>query len=168
METKSEEYQCQVCPKSYKKVTELLKHLKVHMGVKSHIPKEIIQQAPLDISHIEIKLEPEEIRSYILGKEDKDEKSLVRITKGKTKKDRQNVKVKRNKSHECNSCDKNFIWRSSLQRHVKSVHNKINDHKCELCNKSFGEKNKLIRHFKSVHDKVRNFKCNIKHNFANW
>ena len=93
METKPKEYQCQVCPQSYKKVTELLKHLKVHMGVKNHIPKEIIQQAPLDISHIEIKLESEEIRSYILGKEDKDEKSLVRI-----KKDRQNSSF--NKTHE--------------------------------------------------------------------
>ena len=74
MEKLPEKYYCKVCPKSYKKVTELLEHFKSHMEIKCKKPTENIQTTLLE--EIEVKLENEVICSYIMGTDDKNEKDV--------------------------------------------------------------------------------------------
>ncbi|KAH7128755.1 hypothetical protein B0J11DRAFT_525687 [Dendryphion nanum] len=52
---------------------------------------------------------------------------------------------------QCQYCLKSFSREPDRRRHVKSVHDKINDHLCRFpgCNKSFPRKDKLTAHQKS-------------------
>ena len=60
----------------------------------------------------------------------------------------------------CNYCDKSFGQNSSLQTHIKMVHLKLREFNCSYCEKSFGENGQLQRHIRTVHFQQRTFKCN--------
>lgn len=54
------------------------------------------------------------------------------------------------KEYKCRECSNRYRARSSLTRHVESVHRQgTND--CDNCNASFKEKNSLKLHIDSVH-----------------
>ena len=63
-------------------------------------------------------------------------------------------------THTCNICHKTFGMKSDLNRHVKSVHDKIKDFNCDQCDKAFGQNGNLNRHIMIVHSKIKAFKCN--------
>ena len=96
MEKLPEKHYCKVCPKSYKKVTELLEHLKRHMEIKCKKPTENIQTTLLE--ETEVKLENEVICSYIMGTDDKNEKTNSPLRN----------KKHNEKSHQCKTCKKKF------------------------------------------------------------
>lgn len=54
------------------------------------------------------------------------------------------------REHKCNSCEKNYSSRNSLQRHDESVHKGIR-HQCNQCEKSFTQKTQLSSHNRLVH-----------------
>ena len=58
----------------------------------------------------------------------------------------------------CNLCNKLFSNKSSLTKHIKSVHEKIK-FKCEICDKELLRKDDLQRHKKTVHWRSSEFKC---------
>ena len=58
----------------------------------------------------------------------------------------------------CMLCDKKFIRREDLVRHVKAIHHRIG-HKCNLCDKSFGGRAELTKHIALVHEKTRDHVC---------
>ena len=58
----------------------------------------------------------------------------------------------------CDICNKLFSNKSSLTKHIKSVHEKIK-FKCEICDKEFSQEDNLQRHKKAVHSKNIEFKC---------
>ena len=64
-------------------------------------------------------------------------------------------------SFTCETCQKSFSQKCSLNRHIKTVHDKIKDFECQICIKRFSTKTDLTRHIKTVHDKVRDFECHI-------
>ena len=69
-------------------------------------------------------------------------------------------------SFQCNTCEKTFSSKSSLERHKISVHEKENRYQCKICvgkdtDISFARKDTLERHIKNVHQSQdnRNFEC---------
>ena len=60
---------------------------------------------------------------------------------------------------QCDQCDKLFLNKYTLARHVTSVHEGLN-HQCNECDKSFNQKGNLVTHIKSVHEGVK-FPCNL-------
>lgn len=61
----------------------------------------------------------------------------------------------------CKFCEKTFSTISVLNRHIRTVHEKIREYSCDLCDKSFQHKSHLLAH-QSVHsEKVRAFRCEI-------
>lgn len=63
----------------------------------------------------------------------------------------------------CSTCKKSFSCKSSLTRHVKSVHNKIKNHKCGYsnCDIAFTCKSDLNRHIAYKHSKKTHL-CMVK------
>lgn len=59
---------------------------------------------------------------------------------------------------DCTQCDKNFITKSGLRRHIVTIH-KIFDFRCEICNLDFPSDQKLRKHVNSFH--VESFDCDI-------
>jgi len=64
------------------------------------------------------------------------------------------------KIHNCNQCDKKFSQKSSLKKHIQTVHEKLKPYACDQCDLKFGEKCSLNRHIKGVHEKLKPFSCN--------
>jgi len=63
------------------------------------------------------------------------------------------------KDVECEFCDYTCSLNSNLQRHIKSVHNKIKDVECEFCDYTCSQNSDLQKHIKSVHNKIKDFEC---------
>lgn len=61
----------------------------------------------------------------------------------------------------CKFCKKTFSTISVLNRHTRTVHEKIRQYSCDLCDKSFQHKSHLLAH-QSVHSQgIRAFRCEI-------
>ena len=103
---------------------------------------------------INIKLENEEIKSYICGRDiNSDENFSLQNDKSKEG-------VHSENSIQCEVCCKTFAWQRNLNMHIAYVH-KENNHNCEICNKSFPSKQNLTLHIKTVHNKEKNYDCVI-------
>ena len=61
---------------------------------------------------------------------------------------------------ECDICNKLFSNKSSLTKHIKSVHEKIK-FKCEICTKNFTKKENLLSHKRNIHSKSTEFECTV-------
>lgn len=66
---------------------------------------------------------------------------------------------RRAKRHACERCDKRFVTRSHLTRHVQAVHEGRRPYECMVCNRRYTQKEHLKDHIKSVHEKVKPYKC---------
>ena len=51
--------------------------------------------------------------------------------------------------------------RSSLKRHILSVHEKVKAYKCDLCDATFTPKARLKTHHSSVHEEKKPYECPI-------
>ena len=65
------------------------------------------------------------------------------------------------KAFECNTCEKSFSRKHHLVGHFLRVHEKVKNHKCELCEKCFFDKRHLNKHINSVHIRIKPYKCDI-------
>ena len=65
------------------------------------------------------------------------------------------------RAFKCNyqSCRKDFNQQSSLNRHIKTVHEKKGKYTCLVCSKEFTQKGDLARHKKAVHNKTKSHVC---------
>ena len=54
----------------------------------------------------------------------------------------------------CEKCGNLFTKKTSLDKHIESVHNKVK-HPCKKCDKLFNDKSNLDKHIESVHSKVK-------------
>ena len=53
---------------------------------------------------------------------------------------------------ECSICHEKFSRRNSMNRHMKSVHERKKSFECNLCDSKFAQKVTLNRHMKAVHE----------------
>ncbi len=74
---------------------------------------------------------------------------------------RHKMKTHRNSTFPCSQCEKSFSEKSDLIRHVKTIHQRIQDFICSLCGKRFNQIGNLRRHISTVHDLVKRYKCTI-------
>jgi uncharacterized Zn-finger protein len=63
-------------------------------------------------------------------------------------------------NYQCETCQYVFTLKSNLQRHIKTVHEKLKPFQCEICKKTFGHRQNFLDHIKFVHDKIKNVTCN--------
>ena len=137
------QFQCRSCPKIFKVVSKFIEHVKIHAIENEKIRKlksenkEKLQASMLQRS-IDIKLENEEIKSYICGKDYGELLSVI-----------QESKVE-NEIEKANSCDKTFSHRSNLQEHLKISHKKLDPYLCDVCDKSFRQETSLKAHVTHV------------------
>ncbi|KAK6641656.1 hypothetical protein RUM44_013371 [Polyplax serrata] len=64
------------------------------------------------------------------------------------------------KSFHCETCGKSFDSKLKLSSH-QIIHRPVRPHVCKVCNKAFLYKNKLERHILLVHAKERPFPCTL-------
>ena len=60
-------------------------------------------------------------------------------------------------SFKCSNCNASFDWKSSLKRHVRTVHEKNRPFQCNVCDKKFHTNVQLKIHNESNHP----FKCKV-------
>ena len=78
----------------------------------------------------------------------------------KLEKKRNNRGEKRlEKKVKCEQCPFVTVWKTALNRHIKTVHYKIRDHVCGFCGNSFAYKTTLQDHEAAIHTKVRKHVC---------
>ena len=62
---------------------------------------------------------------------------------------------------QCNECNKNFNFRNSLMKHIKSDHKQMS-FTCHVCEKSFNYQSNLRRHVNVKHSIAQiKFKCGV-------
>merc|ERR1712150_268450 len=72
----------------------------------------------------------------------------------------QTLTVKKKDEHrssQCNQCSYVATAKSSLTRHVMTVHNKVKNFECENCGQEFGLKHRLKNHKRIKHGDVNCF-----------
>ena len=65
------------------------------------------------------------------------------------------------KTFKCDMCDKNFVDKQVISRHIASVHEGKKPFKCEICESSFSNKRNLKLHIASVHESKKTSRCEI-------
>ncbi len=63
------------------------------------------------------------------------------------------IKNKMKRCHCCDVCEKLFLSKWDLRRHIQTVHEKRRNEKCFICQKTFGQKGTLNRHIRYIHTK---------------
>lgn len=93
-------------------------------------------------SHSDIKEEPEDAVSFLLGET--------------TKKNRKTETIKK---HKCSVCTKSFLRKSNLVDHLR-LHADVRQFECNLCHKKFVQKGNMLSHMRT-HGKERPYECQI-------
>ena len=100
-------------------------------------------RASMSQKSTEIKVDNEEIHSYIGGK-DLDVKELS----SQSEESRDDSKIE--KDNWCKICDKTFSASYSLSKHVRNVHEEAKSYVvCNLCNKQFARNDYLQKHIRT-------------------
>lgn len=63
------------------------------------------------------------------------------------------------RNHQCTLCPQAFLQSSHLKDHMRGAHADTSENMCPRCGKHFGMSSKLKRHVAAVHENVRNFRC---------
>ena len=66
-----------------------------------------------------------------------------------------------NKMNKCSICDSTFSQKSTLKRHMESVHENKKPYKCLICDYSCSQKRYLKTHMEAVHENMKPHKCLI-------
>ena len=84
----------------------------------------------------------------------------VRWSKGNLKKNKIDVHEKMNE-HKCLMCDKLFVRKPNLVRHMNLIHDYENQKKfkCDSCDKTCSTNANLSKHVDAVHRNLKNHKC---------
>lgn len=61
----------------------------------------------------------------------------------------------------CELCEKTFVTKARLHRHVETVHLKVKKNKCQFCDERFEEFNQKLLHMKKVHQMYMELNCTM-------
>jgi len=59
----------------------------------------------------------------------------------------------------CHKCPARFTQKSTLNRHVRHVHDGIKAHRCTHCDAVFSQRSSMEKHVKVIHERVKEFCC---------
>jgi hypothetical protein len=65
------------------------------------------------------------------------------------------------KPFKCKLCVSTFLLGSGLNTHIRTVHQRIKPYTCEICLQTFGQKSDLKRHSDTVHKGLKPFECHF-------
>ena len=72
---------------------------------------------------------------------------------------KQHVRIHTNeKPLKCAHCEKRFNDRSSMNKHVRTIHRDIRPHRCTTCDKLFTTNSHLLDH-QATHTRLKRFHC---------
>ena len=131
-----QQYQCQICPEKCIDASEFLNHFEIHKS-----QNEELQNMKQNVNY----------KNNFLNKENSEYPSLKNQS-SKAKKSIEQIA-------ECEICNKRFVGKQSLRRHIITFHDNDRTHTCDVCSKAFGIERELRLHKNSVHGLTQNFKC---------
>lgn len=62
--------------------------------------------------------------------------------------------------YKCQGCEKEFVTKKNLTKHIMGYHLKVRRYTCDLCGKEFYDKISMQRH-RVIHTNAKDFKCDI-------
>ena len=174
-------YTCLQCKKSFTQPTHLKIHLRIHDGEKNYMCSvcgktfSIASNLRKHISIHERDIE-EDRRQKSQDKENKKDLVSTSVSENLStfdsyvgsgsysctneKKLIQHEKKKNGNDHVCSHCNKSFISKSKLTKHVL-IHTGEKPYQCTICQKAFTQKSHVSFHTRSVHNKgaQRKYQC---------
>ena len=74
---------------------------------------------------------------------------------------KQNANVHNEQDYKCEICDKEFENNDGLKKHVKVVHNFVDENQCNICQKVFKIQSQLTKHMEISHQKSDQNQCKM-------
>ena len=144
-------YKCQKCDHTTSRRTSLAQHVK-----RLHEEDEDPDFSPEDVTYKSpAKLGKRSLPSDLHNEgEISDTCDFDSVTNHKV-----NVHGVNEKSFECEECGFASAWKTSLQEHTQSVHEKKNGYNCEKCEYTSMWPRNVTKHYNNVHEKVKNHRC---------
>ncbi|XP_067613570.1 zinc finger protein 708-like isoform X2 [Eurosta solidaginis] len=146
------QYECDICGRTYRRITDLNKHKTIHRGEKPHkcdICKYFCIKKSNLRRHMLLHTRDKEYKCDICGKDFLTKLDLKRHT----------VAHSDDKLHKCDVCGKSFILVRSLHIHIRT-HTGEKPYQCNYCSLRFVENNQLNRHL--VHHLGKNiYRCKL-------
>lgn len=179
--TSHEPHKCSVCPKRFKSIKYLQKHMEVHdlsdtshscnlcdyktrrkAYLKSHYIRRHTQQYNYTCEHCE---KPFKLRAdYTCHIKTHEEGIFMCDICGKTFPNRTSLYFHMRRSHhatvkdfKCEICHKKFVNQTNLNNHIQLHDNK---YICDHCGMEFGNRNNLAKHL-HTHSNDKSYSCNI-------
>ncbi|KAB0798528.1 hypothetical protein PPYR_09521 [Photinus pyralis] len=157
---------CDVCFKSFTRVSYLNRHKKVHSNVKEFVCNECsksFSRNDLLVRHqVTHNVKVENYNLPFISEDGGQEQFGEDLEfKWQFVKNEENLSSQNHKSTslQCNICNKKFTKTSHYTRHLK-IHAKVKAYSCQLCNKGFARSEQLVNHM-NAHSGVKPHVCSI-------
>lgn len=139
-------FQCHICPSSFKTVSNLNVHMKMHKNQRDHIC-EMCSKAFYTASHLKDHQRIHENIARFKCQFEGCEKSFIHASSFKKHQNYHNGL----KNYECSVCRHKFAQNCHLRDHMR-IHSNVKDHACSTCQKSFRRADTLRIH-QQVHER---------------
>ena len=139
---------CELCPKSYDKISELFRHHRIHHKITPYVSccSSKLKKVPGIIWHFVRHIQPEKFRCHVCSYSVSRPKFLERHL--------QIHLDPSTKPYCCDKCDKRFIWKGALRAHLTTNHQPESERKdfvCVICQRRYLSAGSLSWHTKSTH-----------------
>ena len=159
------EFQCEICPNSFATYCSLKKHENSKHMVKNDVANAVIEsKLKCTICLAKFKLQ-NNLSNHMTIHKDKTFQCEICIEKFRSKKSITEhiarLHADNSKHIKCDSCEKTFVVKHELRRHVMLKHLGIPQHLCNICNQELYSASQLRLHIRIKHEGKIEFECDI-------